>query len=376
MLKFSTFLILFNLSFITVFGAENLTSKKIRLMSYNVENLFDTEHDEGKNDWTFIPKSHPGKFKGCELAQGFYREQCFNTDWTEDRLKVKLQQIKFVIEKTGPELPDIVALSEVENEKVVRKLADVAGYKEIIVTDSPDERGIDEAIMYNPSPNFKYLKHLSHPIDPKLIGNKPTRDVLEVQFQINNEKLALLVNHWPSQAAPTQVRIKVAEIVAQRVKELKKQGFIVIATGDFNVDDVGDQPSPFLAFGNPLDNPLLVDIDALARKKSSKKSSLLLGTYFYGNPGSENSPPAMKWNALDRFFVSPELLNDGGELKVELTSYRIFSVPEMETTYEYTKGPYSGTKVQRAPLSYDHNAKDPAKAGFSDHFPILLDIKL
>lgn len=365
---------IFSLFVSSISQSQTLAHKRLRFMSYNVENLFDTAHDEGKEDWTFLPKAAPGKFAGCDKVQGFYREECFNTDWTEERLKVKLQQIKFVIEKTGSGLPDFVALSEVENEKVVRQLADTVGYKEIIVTDSPDERGIDVALMYNPNDAFKYIKHLAHAVNGEKAGGKPTRDILEVQFQVGSEKVAVFVNHWPSQAAPTIVRIQVAKVLAERVAQLKKSGFYILATGDFNVDDVGDQPSPFLAFGDPTASPMLYDLDALARKKSSKKAQLLLGTYFYGNPGTQYAPPTMKWNLLDRFFISPEFLQDESNLKIELSSYQIFSVPEMETVYEYTKGPYQGTKVNRVPLRYEHNAKSQKDAGFSDHFPILLDI--
>ena len=35
----------------------SVSAKTISVMSYNVENLFDTVHDQGKEDYTYLPLS-------------------------------------------------------------------------------------------------------------------------------------------------------------------------------------------------------------------------------------------------------------------------------------------------------------------------------
>ena len=73
------------------------SSSQVTLMTFNVENLFDTKHDEGKNDYTYLPlehkasQSHQDACKGIEVTR--WREQCLYWDWSETVLDTKLRRI-------------------------------------------------------------------------------------------------------------------------------------------------------------------------------------------------------------------------------------------------------------------------------------------
>src|SRR5690606_27904286 len=93
-----------------------------------------------------------------------------------------------------------------------------------------------------------------------------------------------------------------------------------------------------------------------------------LGTYFYGK--------SMQWNRLDRFFVSKNMLSKGG-LQVDVKSYQIYAPKFITDNYEYrhkTDNHY-GSTVTGIPRRYEHNTTRSSKAGFSDHFPIIVKIK-
>ena len=76
-----------------------------RVMFYNVENLFDCQHDTLKNDYEFLP----------DAAKG----------WTQARYYDKLKKIAKVIVATGvKDVPDLVGLCEVENDRCMKDLTE------------------------------------------------------------------------------------------------------------------------------------------------------------------------------------------------------------------------------------------------------------
>jgi len=349
---------------------------RLRVMSYNVENLFDTEHDEGKFDFEFLPKGHPAKIADCQKNQKPQQvNECLEKDWNEERLNLKLAQIKAVVDAVPDQRPDFLALIEVENEAVVSRLAKTLGFKSWLVTDSPDERGIDVALLYNDGQKYSLKESRFHRLkDPRL--EKPTRDILEASFQIDGsaQLLTLFVTHWPSQGGPTLTRQAAAETLAKLAAGQIASGRHVAVMGDYNVVDFSDQPSPFIALTQTLASLIDITLRHRAQAKALKLdlSALPVGTYFFGPPGASPFAPDMVWNNLDRFFVSPSLLGGKG-LSVDLASFRIHA-PKMATTRNtYRKGLYAGTVINGVPKRYDHYTSDPEKAGFSDHFPIYID---
>lgn len=351
----------------------NEIQNTIRVMSYNVENLFDTAHDQGKSDYEFLPKNHPEKIKFCNSEPDPNR--CLSEDWTNARLLIKLAQIRNVFAAIPGGYPQIMGLVEIENENVVKQLASVLGFKKQITANGPDERGIDVALMYNESDKLKFVNANSIRLDVSKLG-KPTRDILEVNFKVLTsggwQTLAIYVNHWPSQNNPVASRILAAQTLAPIVKAKMQSGSHVIVMGDFNTT-MQDSPNPLQLFSQAAG---VYDLDTVFRQNAPTSGINLKlvppGTYFY--PGSK-AQPAMAWNLLDRFFVSPSMVTRNSMI-VDWSSYRIFSHPGLTTSYTYKSGPYAGKTIKDVPFRYNHFTDVPAQSGFSDHFPVLVDIKL
>jgi len=134
---------------------------------------------------------------------------------------------------------DIVGLCEVENLRVLQDLNRSYTNRDydIIHYDSPDERGIDNALLYDKS-RFTVLN--SKPIHNSLNSNDKTRDILYVMGQYQSEVLHLFVNHWPSnyggmeKAIPK--RTATANLVKSEIAKIQsKDPFAeIILIGDFN----------------------------------------------------------------------------------------------------------------------------------------------
>ena len=359
-----------SLFFISVHAAS-----EIEIMSYNVENLFDAVHDQDKEDWEFTPANAPGKAEYCQTMPSEKDQQyCMQSTWDEARLDIKLNQIKTEL-SSRPALPDILGLIEVENENVVERLRQTLGYDHFVMTNSPDKRGIDVAIMYKDDPAYKFISYKEHVLTGPTFGEKPTRNILEVHFDVGGGRiLGIFQNHWPSQAAPAEVRVGVAKQVATFVDQFMAAGKgkrYAIVMGDFNTLPQ-DFPHPFnqaLLLGQTK----LQDVQSLFMGSTfiadETKKGLARGTYFY--------PPDMSWNMLDHFFVT-ENLNDGKGLEMLLHTFSIYRSTVGVTSYTYKDrlDPNFGSKIEGIPFRYDPSTMDAAKAGFSDHFPIVIKLAL
>src|SRR5690606_1342504 len=127
------------------------------IMNYNVENLFDTLHDKGKLDYTYLPKkvkdSSPEVQKYCKSQTVHaWKEECFKLDWSEEVVEAKMTNIARVIKASNNgKGPDILVLEEVENKSILKQLVDKKlsslGYKYISLIEGPDSRGIDVGMI-------------------------------------------------------------------------------------------------------------------------------------------------------------------------------------------------------------------------------------
>ena len=343
----------------------------LRVMFYNVENLFDTTHETGKNDWDFVPLSHPGKKAGCARVQSeYYRKRCFETDWNEQKLAIKLAQISKVVLQEGR--PDILGLCEVENALVLKQLAAQLGYSHYLITKGNDPRGIDVALLYNGNDKrFTYQQHRTYRLRTGRHLQKPTRDMLEVEFRLahGNERLVVYVMHWPSQRAPSQARMAAARRAVELIRnqQQRDQRVNIIAMGDFNVI-ASDHPHPFREL---FDSRLQDAQRAYMSDKGipwEQRIATALGTYFY--------PPKMEWDNLDRIFYNKNLNNNNG-LELDGRSFRILSYPWLTKIFTYKKpGEFLlGSTVNNVPKRYDFKATDAKAAGYSDHFAMRVDLR-
>lgn len=360
--------------------AADVKRSTITVATYNVLNLFDAAHDEGKDDYTFLPLAYPGKTEACEaIKDPYYKKQCLETDWNDARVELKLEQVRRAVDTFG-ERPELLALQEVENDAIIGRLAGKLGYPRHLTTNGPDERGIDVALLFKEEA-LEYLEHAEIPLQgegfPPSFTEKPTRPILRVHFRPRTEPTAVwgvYVNHWPSQAAGPDKRMAV---VARLQKEIELQAsrvgrdrYHVIVLGDFNVLD-SETPN---ALHNGIMDPrwplYLADAQQVFLATGSpEKKKMPMGSYFY--------PPNHSWDRLDRIFLSRHFL-DGKEAEMVRDSYRIVAHPELLAPFEdtYAASFHFGSRVPRAPKRYDFTAETSEKAGHSDHLPLLLKIRL
>ena len=93
---------------------------------------------------------------------------------------------------------------EVENDHCLKDLTEnsplrEAGYR-YVMTDSPDERGIDVALLYQRG-TFKLVGKNCISVPYKEIERRPTRDILHVTGQVaSGDTLDVFVCHMPSRA--------------------------------------------------------------------------------------------------------------------------------------------------------------------------------
>jgi predicted extracellular nuclease len=336
-----------------------VAKNEIKIMSYNVENMFDASHDAGKKDYEFLPLSSPEKNK-CEKS-GPFAKDCRTLDWTDAKVEMKIQQIKESVSTQGV-LPDVLTLVEVENENVVSQIADALGFDGYYMTDSPDARGIDCAVLYR-TDKLTPVKFVEQEVADAV---SPTRNLSAAVFKLNSSLgggvLAVLPNHWPSQGNVTKARTIVAQALRALVDDLRKtyakeSDFNFVISGDFNTIS-SDVP-------NPIDT-ILLDSSWSAHLSNVRDYAIKMnnpmidkmppGTYYYS--GDSN------WNELDHFFVSAGLTNNSG-LEVDPMSFRINSPESLLKTLK------NGVKV---PFRYNHFANNPANLGFSDHLALVMKL--
>ena len=199
-------------------------AQTLTLVELNCENLFDYRHDDGKDDTEYLPEA--------------------TRHWTKRRYWQKLGNIAQELLSTCDDgIPDLIALCEVENDSVIhdltrRSLLRGANY-DYLMTASPDRRGIDVALLYNPF-SFQPIRHRSIRVEP-VEGMRPTRDILYVAGkQIGDDTLHVFVVHAPSRYGGEHHSRPFRLAVAQRlcgavdsVYAVSSDARIVIA-GDFN----------------------------------------------------------------------------------------------------------------------------------------------
>ncbi len=217
-------------------------SNRVSVMAFNVENLFDTADDPGKNDATYLPasiKTDPAHIEACNLIEvDRWREDCLYLDWSEEALNFKLEQVAKTILAYNDGLgPDIIALQEVENIHVLEQLRNEylqpAGYLESILIEGIDDRGIDVAFL---SRLPKVGEAILHPLDMSAFpqGAQDTRGVLQADFELpDGSVLTGFSVHFPAPFHPIEMRW-VAYQHLNSVRAQLPEDRPVFAAGDFN----------------------------------------------------------------------------------------------------------------------------------------------
>ncbi len=212
--------------------------ESFKVMTYNVENLFDSKHDEGKDDYTYLPlelKQSPEIRKHCEaIKDGGWRNECFNLDWSDDVINKKMAAIaQVILNENGGLGADVVIMPEIENVGILERLRSEflasAGYAHAILLEGHDERGIDVGIISRFPLEGQPQLH-TNPAD------EATRGLLEARFKLPSGKVATVFGvHFPSPHNPTQKRAASLKLLNQLAQKSQKDSDVVIAAGDFNI---------------------------------------------------------------------------------------------------------------------------------------------
>lgn len=325
---------------------------------YNLENLFDTYHDEGKNDYEYLPDGA--------------------NEWTDAKYAKKLSNMAKVIaemKKDNGVWHAVLGISEIENRHVVEDLvaepAIADANFQIVHYDGPDRRGVDVGLLYRPEV-FKLIESESIPFTffPSRIDWSAwtqeemdafrTRDVLMARGTIDGEMFAIFVAHLPSRLGGkgADLRPRGAEIIYQRAMELQNEfpGIKIVVMGDMNDNPTDVSMTDFLRGKEFIDevtdedffDPFLSMIKAGYASLYYRGENNIFDIVMVNNAlahapkGTFKIQPLVKKKYYGRVFNKPFMTNQDGQYKG--TPFRTFS-----------NGSFIG--------------------GFSDHYPTYIVIK-
>lgn len=318
----------------------NIAAEPLRIVSYNVENLFHPEHDTILKD---------------ERIRGLEGERIIDKDdyewtpegerrWSYTRYYRKEENIARVLTSMGEwSGVDIVGLQEIENAAVVKRLCYTMRRNEydFVHYESPDPRGIDVALIYkkNRVDTIRTRNINPSPTLPSREGELKTRDILYVCAQVDKkDTLHFFVCHMPSQRggkAESEWKRKAAKEVLQTaidsVFALHSDAKIIVM-GDMNSEPKNDLKG--------LVNRMVVE--------SQKSKVESYGTHKYQG----------RWTCLDQFYTSTNLQ--------KISAVSIYDAEWIQEPDEK----YLGLKPKRTYNGFHY------QNGYSDHLPIQLILNI
>ncbi len=323
---------------------------------YNLENLFDTYHDEGKNDYEYLPDGA--------------------NQWTDVKYNKKLHNMAEVIRAMKDEngvYHTILGVSEVENRHVLEDLVTQpeiaeANYQ-IVHYDGPDRRGVDCALFYRPD-QFTLLESRSIPftfdsqsikfsMTPEEQADFRTRDILEVRGTIGDEMFAFYVTHLPSRIGGKSgdLRSRGAEIIYENAMKLMRAypGIKIAVMGDMN--------------DNPFDESMVTYLHGKEKTEEVGEQDFFDPFLSMIKAGFGSLAYQGVWSIFDIIMVNENLVNPPkGTYKIQPIVKkkfygRVFQRPFMTQQ----EGQYKGTPKRTMSNGAFIN-------GYSDHYPTYIVI--
>jgi predicted extracellular nuclease len=314
----------------------------VRVMFYNVENLFDTQNDPIKRDDEFTPDGE--------------------RRYDNKRKDLKLKQIAQVVLNVGGwEAPEIIGFCEIENLEILQQLNNRTQLKQwnyqIIHFESPDRRGIDVALFVRYD-KVKVIHKKRVPVVFPWDSAYKTRDILWATLRLgNNEELQVFVNHWPSRYGGQLQTVPSRAQAAKTVKNITDSLYQddnkvkILILGDFN-----DYPG---------DASLKDVLQAKAENDPRAKGELVNLMHPLEKRGDGTHKFQGVWGVLDQIIVSDNLLEEGA-LQIRNGEAQIFKA-------EYLLEPdnkYNGDQPRRTYVGFSYSG------GYSDHLPIYTDVEI
>lgn len=307
------------------------------LAFYNQENLFDTIDDPRKNDNEFLPTA--------------------KKEWNTEKYRNKLNNMARVIASlNNGKGPDVLGMCEVENEAVLQDLTQTEALKAmnygIVHFESPDERSIDNAVLYRKD-IFTLTASAPYRITFTDFPNSKTRDIVMAKLTDNKKQsLIVLVNHFPSRLGGQQEsepkRITAALLLKHIIDSVAK----------------ADPKTPVFAIGDFNDEPTDRSLDSVLQAKDNTKSGLYNAMYSLKLKGEGTHMYQKHWTMLDQIIMTNNAVSCTSPFCYVSNSATIYKQDWMLETDEKYKG---------APLRTF--AGNKYLNGYSDHLPVYIILK-
>ncbi|MDR0711443.1 MAG: endonuclease [Prevotellaceae bacterium] len=320
--------------------AQPRTAGDLRIMFYNLENFFSP----------FADSLNPQK----EFAENAPRR------WTWERFTKKTNGIfKVIVAVGGITPPDLVGVCEIENRFVLNRIVNETPLAKfpygVVHHDSPDARGIDVGLIYNRE-TFKLMGSKFFRVT--LPSGRTTREILLAKGVVNElDTLHVMVCHLPSKYGG-EVASEGGRMAAAAVLRIVADS-ILAASPNANLVIMGD-------FNDTPDSRCISEgLGASTNLNGAAPDSLYNLALPLHNANVGSLKYQGRWELIDMFFVSGNLLNSNSPIYCLPTGYYIFSAPFLLEPDEA----YTGEKPRRTYNGFRY------AGGVSDHLPAVLDIK-
>jgi len=309
---------------------------------YNLENLFDTIVDPDTSlilRDEFTPRA----------------EKKYNSERYYQKLTNMARVIADMAMTETPDGPAVIGVCEVENRRVLEDLVKMPAIASrnysIVHFDSPDERGIDVALLYQEK-YFKPTKSSTHTVIDPSDKSFHTRDQLLVSGKLMGENFHFMVAHWPSrrggEAKSQPMRMLAAKTATHLMDSLHKV----------------DPKAKMIYMGDLNDDPINASIIDIIKPVSDAEQAQSGGYY---NPmrklfedGKGTLSYKGKWNLFDQFICSSALVMP------QVSGLHFTEARIMKSEYLLNPpGEYEGQPLRTYAGSKWLN-------GFSDHLPVYL----
>ena len=332
------FIIFFLLCSLPAF-AQNARIGMYAIGFYNLENLFDTQHDEGKNDYEYLPDGA--------------------NKWTDLKYRHKLKNMAQVLYELGTDRLRtgcaIIGVSEVENARCLR---DLCAQEQLarrgmrfVHIEGPDQRGVDCGLLYNPRFFTPAKQWLQPYVLKKDVNERPTRGFLTVQGVLAGDSVTVSVCHWPSRFGGSPLREWAGEQVRAEKDSIYKANprMKIFIMGDMNDDPFSPSMAKSLGARRKME-------DVKAGELFNPWWQILLdghGTLKYDG----------KWNLFDQIVMSQNCL-DIKKTK-EYNSLTFYKADIFIRDYLFQEGgKYKGNPKRT-------HAGGVWLDGYSDHLPVV-----
>ncbi|MCS6837266.1 MAG: endonuclease/exonuclease/phosphatase family protein [Bdellovibrionaceae bacterium] len=324
------------------FDGRSYPEGRVTVMSYNLENLFDTVHDQDREDFTFLPlvtkRDNDQVLQYCQKQKRGRRKECFELDWSEDVLKAKMKNLAQVVRQVYGKGPDILLVQEVENLSILKRfvneeLGDL-GYQTVELLEGDDKRGVDVGLVSRYPKAGEARLHRIQWKEALKLHPPGTRGILEVPLQLPRDQVVhVFVLHFPSQANPTPFRVDAVNTLLTLLDRVPQNRFWIVG-GDWNITPEEDEEYGFIS-RQLAQKGLVSHIIGCKRCK---------GTHNYRRD----------WSFFDILVFSPRFGASDSPLKVDADS---IVVPQWAP---------GQARISGRPNRFDSERL----TGASDHFPI------